>query len=248
MPFFAPSNNKGPQSDAAVNDLNMMNADNTGILSALKVLNGKIEDIRKPSGQDRKSPARTCLDLYLTAQENGEQLDNGLYWVDPNQGCEADAIEVFCDFSSHNNRVETCVHATESKISKASHAAGWWSESDEGMPISYDPVPEARVPRADYTSQITFLRLLATHARQTVTYHCNGGEANLKVRGTGASEFTESHADFEVLSDGCNGQSSWARAIVQVNTKATARMPIKDVYTQESGDQFGIDVGPICFS
>jgi collagen type I/II/III/V/XI/XXIV/XXVII alpha len=90
--------------------MSMVNSDSTGILSALKVLSGKIEDIRKPSGTDRKSPARTCLDLYLASQEAGEDLQDGLYWVDPNQGCEADAIEVYCDFSSYADRVETCVH------------------------------------------------------------------------------------------------------------------------------------------
>jgi collagen type I/II/III/V/XI/XXIV/XXVII alpha len=251
-----PSNMKA-QGDQAMNDMSMISSDSTGVLGALKVLSGKIEDIRRPTGSDRKSPARTCLDLYLSAQELGEILDNGLYWVDPNQGCEADAIEVYCDFTSFHDRVETCVHATQAKIAKASHtstytgAHQWWSNMGEGMPISYDPPREARVPRADYASQVTFLRLLATRARQTVSYHCKNGSADIKLRGTGESEFAAGHADFAVVSDACDGSNAWNRAVFEINTKATARMPIKDIATLEvgsSGQEFGFDIGPVCFS
>lgn len=235
-------------SDAAVNDMSMINADSTGVLGALKVLSGKIEEIKRPSGQDRKSPARTCLDLFLAAQENGETLDNGHYWVDPNQGCEADAIEVYCKFDSFADRVETCVHATESKIAKKSHQSGWWSETN-GMPFAYDPAKDARVPRADYASQITFLRLLASQASQTVKLHCNGGTTEgLKIRGTGTSEFDVNHKDFKITRDGCSGRSGWNHATVEVVTKATARMPIRDLHVADNGDAFGFDVGPICFS
>jgi hypothetical protein len=121
----------------------------------------------------------------------------------------------------------------------------------QGMPISYEPPKEARLPRADYASQITFLRLLATRARQTVSYHCKNGQADLKLRGTGESEFDSAHPDFELVSDSCDGSSNWNKAVMQVNTKATARMPIKDIATLDagnSGQQFGFDIGPVCFS
>jgi collagen type I/II/III/V/XI/XXIV/XXVII alpha len=256
MAFPMPSNTKA-QGDQAMSDQMMVHNDNTGVLGALKVLSGKIETIRRPTGADRKSPARTCLDLYLAAQEVGQLLDNGLYWVDPNQGCEADAIEVYCDFTNFSERVETCVHPTQAKIAKDAHtsvytgAHQWWSNMGQGMPISYDPPKEARVPRADYASQITFLRLLATRARQTVSYHCKNGQADLKLRGTGESEFDAAHPDFVMLSDSCDGSSSWNKAVMQIDTKATARMPIKDIATLDagnSGQQFGFDIGPVCFS
>jgi hypothetical protein len=239
-----------------MNDVNMVEADTNGVLGALKVLSGKIDEIRTPSGKDRKSPARTCLDLYLSAQEAGESLDNGLYWVDPNQGCEADAIEVWCDFTSQTSAVETCVYPTQAKITKSSHtnvftgAHQWWSDMQDGMPISYDPQREARVPRADYASQITFLRLLASRARQTVTYHCKNSSADLKLRGIGETEFDQSHPDFNMVEDNC-GASAWGTATVEINTRKTAVMPVRDLASLEvgnSGQEFGYDIGPVCFS
>merc|ERR1712038_1864009 len=102
------------------------------------------------------------------------------------------------------------------------------------MPVSYDPQREARVPRADYASQLTFLRLLATSARQVVTYHCKGGEADLKLRGTGDSEFTSS--DFETLSDNCSSNSrGWGKATIEIETTKTAQMPIRDIATSDVG-------------
>lgn len=32
----------------------------------------------------------------------------GFYWIDPNQGCTADAIRAYCDFATG----ETCIHAS----------------------------------------------------------------------------------------------------------------------------------------
>lgn len=36
----------------------------------------------------------------------------GFYWVDPNQGCSADAIRVYCDFATG----ETCIQANPKNI------------------------------------------------------------------------------------------------------------------------------------
>jgi len=227
----------------------------------LKILSSKIEDIRQPSGKDRKSPARTCLDLYLSAQEQGIHLDNGLYWVDPNAGCEADAIEVWCDFNTYPERVETCVYPTQGKIAKSKHAssntgAHQWFTDLGGNTISYDPQREARVPRADYSTQITFMRLLSSRARQTMTYHCKGGKSDLKIRGTGDAEFFLDHEDekmrFKVIDDGCERVgSSWGKTTIELNTKKTAYMPIRDIASKDigaNGQEFGFDIEPVCFS
>lgn len=176
-----------------------------------------------------------------------------MYWVDPNAGCEADAIEVKCDFHSYEN-IETCVYPTQGYINVDTHvrsytgAHQWWSEMDSGMPISYDPAYEQRVPRADYASQITFLRLLASQVRQKVEYTCEGGEADLILRGTGAAEFDMDHTDVEVVGNSCDGASG--KATLEVLTSATAAMPIRDIATKHVGDgnKFGFAVGAVCFS
>lgn len=36
----------------------------------------------------------------------------GFYWIDPNQGCSADAIRAYCDFATG----ETCIHANPDNI------------------------------------------------------------------------------------------------------------------------------------
>lgn len=36
----------------------------------------------------------------------------GFYWIDPNQGCTADAIRAYCDFSNG----ETCIYANPDNI------------------------------------------------------------------------------------------------------------------------------------
>lgn len=36
----------------------------------------------------------------------------GFYWIDPNQGCTADAIRAYCDFSTG----ETCIYANPDNI------------------------------------------------------------------------------------------------------------------------------------
>jgi len=36
----------------------------------------------------------------------------GFYWIDPNQGCSADAIRAYCDFATG----ETCIHANPDTI------------------------------------------------------------------------------------------------------------------------------------
>jgi hypothetical protein len=129
-----------------------------------------------------------------------------------------------------------------------SHSAGWWSENN-GMPFAYDPAPEARVQRADYASQTCCVSINARKARQTIKLHCNGGTTqDLKVRGTGNSEFGADHKDFSIVNDNCTGRRGWNSAVVEVKTKATARMPIKDIYVADSGASFGFDIDTVCFS
>jgi hypothetical protein len=90
---------------------------------------------------------------------------------------------------------------------------------------------------------------LATQARQTIKLHCNGGTTSgLKVRGTGNSEFDANHKDFVIANDNCTGRRGWASAVVEVNTKATARMPIKDIHIADEGSAYGFDIGTVCFS
>ena len=59
-------------------------------------------------GLYRHQPAQSCehiLNVNITAS-------NGFYWIDPNLGCSADAILVYCNFTSN----ETCIHPNSSQV------------------------------------------------------------------------------------------------------------------------------------
>jgi len=230
--------------------------DSNSILGTLKQLNSKIEEIKAPNGLSKKTPARSCLDLYLTSEAEGAKLRNGNYWVDPNAGSEIDAIEVYCNFDEADS-VQTCVYPTTSVQAKSSYSRGftgvhqWWSEMDLGNLVSYDPQPTEKVDRADYTSQVTFLRLLSSNASQRVTYLCDNHEADIKLRGTGHAEFDINHPAFTVVSNNCASDRSNGKAVIEVSTSKTSHMPIRDIATLEVGEEdkdFGFEIQPVCFS
>jgi hypothetical protein len=248
---------KGPMGDQAMND-EVVSSETYSVLGALKVLSSRIDEMKAPSGKDKKSPARSCLDLYLEARQNDKVLDNGMYWIDPNSGCEADAVEVMCIFDAPGDKIQTCMYPEKPKVIKQAYSSRftnshqWWSDMADGMPFSYDPPMADRVARADYTSQVTFMRLLSSEARQTLTYHCKNSPADLKLRGTGDSIFSQEDAEFNIVHDNCaNVGSNWGKAQIEVVTSKTAKMPIRDMATLHAGkpgQEFGFDLGPICFS
>lgn len=45
---------------------------------ALKEISSTIDVMKSPLGEDKKSPARSCHDLYLTAQLLGLTVKNGI--------------------------------------------------------------------------------------------------------------------------------------------------------------------------
>ena len=120
-----------------------------------------------------------------------------------------------------------------------------------GYRFDYSPTENIR-NGANYDSQITFLRLLSTQARQvsetlyhlfsqitfqTVTYHCNNSvayfdKANrdyaqaLKLLGSNGVEFTAEGAEpYTVIEDGC-ATGGKDKTVIQYASKKTARLPI----------------------
>jgi hypothetical protein len=262
--MFSPGGSKGP-SDGAINDEGARaDSRDSEMTIQIKQLSDTIDNMRRPSGTDKKNPARSCLDLYLAAQASGERLRSSWYWVDPNAGCEADAIQVFCDF----NTLETCVNPSNGKVNNGTHirtSSGqhvYFGQMQNGYQFDYEP-KEDKISGASYESQITFLRLLSTQARQQVTYYCKNSvayysdksatyESALKLRGSNGVEFTAEGAEqYRVLEDGCSDSSnSWDKTIFEYSTTKTARLPVMDIAPLDigkSGQEFGIEMGPVCF-
>jgi len=186
------------------------------------------------------------------------------YWVDPNGGCESDAIKVFCNFDT----LETCVQPNNGKVENATHHHTstdqhvYFGDMQDGYAFDYTP-KEDKIDGANYNSQITFLRLLSEQARQQVTYHCKNSvayyndkarnyDSALKLRGANGAELTaQGAAQYTVIEDGCSDSSyQWDKTIIEYTTELTARLPIMDVAAIDIGEknkEFGIEVGPVCF-
>lgn len=67
--------------------------------NALKVCNGKefaTFAYAIPLGSDAKSPGQSCQNIL---DKTGSKI-NGLYWIDPNGGNNADAFQAYCDMTT----------------------------------------------------------------------------------------------------------------------------------------------------
>lgn len=121
------------------------------------------------------------------------------------------------------------------------------------------------VTSKDMATQFAFMRLLANHASQNITYHCknsiaymDGETGNLKkavilqgsndveLRAEGNSRFT-----FSVLEDSCTRHTGeWGRTVIEYRTNKPSRLPILDIAPMDIGgaeQEFGLDIGPVCF-
>ncbi|NXR95774.1 CO2A1 protein, partial [Hypocryptadius cinnamomeus] len=113
--------------------------------------------------------------------------------------------------------------------------------------------------------QMTFLRLLSTEGSQNVTYHCRNsvayldeesgslrkalllqGSNDVEIRAEGNSRFT-----YSVLEDGCTKHTGkWGRTVIEYRSQKTSRLPIVDIAPMDIGgpeQEFGVELGPVCF-
>ncbi|KAG8515656.1 Collagen alpha-1(III) chain [Galemys pyrenaicus] len=232
------------------------------IMTSLKSVNGQIENLISPDGS-RKNPARNCRDLKFCHPE----LKSGEYWVDPNQGCKMDAIKVFCNMETG----ETCINASPLSVPRKR----WWTDSstekkhiwfgetmDGGFQFSYGN-PE--LPEDVLDVQLAFLRLLSSRASQNITYHCKNSIAYmdhasgnvkkaLRLMGSNDGEFKaegNSKFTYTVLEDGCTKHTGeWGKTVFEYRTRKAMRLPIIDFAPYDIGgpdQEFGVDVGPVCF-
>ncbi|KAJ8264578.1 hypothetical protein GJAV_G00150910 [Gymnothorax javanicus] len=259
-----------PAQEKAPDPLRSYRADDPSVLrdrdsavdSTLKTLSQRIENIRSPEGT-QKNPARACRDLRMCHPE----WKSGEYWIDPNQGSALDAIKVYCNMETG----QTCVTPSQPEIPKKNWYTNknkekkhvWFSESmTEGFQFQYGS--EGSDPE-DVNIQLTFLRLMANEATQNITYHCKNsiaymdqqtgnlkkalllqGSNDIEIRAEGNSRFT-----YSVSEDGCTSHTgAWGKTVIEYKTSKTSRLPIIDIAPMDVGasnQEFGIEVGPVCF-
>lgn len=222
-------------------------------MASIGALSQQINKIREPQGSSKDNPARTCRDLFL----NHPHLESGYYWVDPNLGCNEDAILVFCNADTN----ETCVGAEAPEearipdqpnaVPNATHYEGKVKRAFfSTMRDSY-----SKFAYVDEATQLTFLRLLSTNARQTVTYYCKNVEGNPIFLASSDVELVDdanSKFNYRIIEDGCTiGSTEWGKSVYEYNTKKTTRLPIVDFAPGPVGaadQQFGLVMGDVCFA
>uniref|UniRef100_A0A8C4FC74 Collagen, type XI, alpha 2 n=1 Tax=Dicentrarchus labrax TaxID=13489 RepID=A0A8C4FC74_DICLA len=246
-----------PASDAAGTEFLMGSEGMEEIFGSLNSLRQEIETMRFPLGT-QDSPARTCQDLHLSQPD----LKDGDYWIDPNQGCSRDSFKVFCNFT---NGVETCLYPSKSintvKMSSwdKETPGSWYSQFATGSKFSYvdsngEPVGVV---------QLGFLRLLSVQARQNLTYHChrsvawadrsakNSYDRALHLKGANDEGLSyETNPYIKALVDGCSYRKGFDRTVLEINTPQVEHLPLLDIKVSdfgESNQQFGFEVGPVCF-
>lgn len=178
-----------------------------------------------------------------------------------------DAIKVFCNMETG----ETCVNANPIGVPRKNWytASGnvkkhiWFGESmNGGFQFGYG---DAELPEDVSEVQMAFLRILSSRASQNITYHCknsiaymDGENGNVKkslkfmssteseLKAEGNSKFT-----YTVLEDGCTKHTGeWGKTVFEYRTRKAMRLPIVDIAPMDIGgpdQEFGVDVGPVCF-
>ncbi|KAG7260345.1 hypothetical protein CRUP_035139 [Coryphaenoides rupestris] len=246
------------QADAAGAEFGAAGEGMEEIFGSLNSLRQEIETMRFPLGT-RDSPARTCQDLQLSqpAYQDGE------YWIDPNQGCSRDSFKVFCNFTS--GAVETCLYPSKGLNTVKMNTweketpGSWISSFAAGSKFSYMDASGEPVG----VVQLGFLRLLSVQARQNLTYHChrsvawadrtagNGHQRALRLQAANEEELSyETNPYVKALVDGCSYRKGFDRTVLEVNTPQVEHLPLMDVKVTdfgESNQQFGLEVGPVCF-
>lgn len=226
------------------------------VFGSLNNLKQDIERMKFPMGT-QDNPARTCNDLQLSQPD----YPDGEYWIDPNQGCTGDAIQVFCNFTAGG---ETCIFPDKksagvriSNWPKESPGA-WFSEFKRGKILNYVDMTESTIT----TVQMTFLKLLSSSARQNFTYVCHQSVAwydakadsydkALRFLGSNDEELSYDNNPFiKPLTDGCSLKQGYSKSVLEINTPRIDQLPIIDVMLNdfgESNQRFGFEVGPVCF-
>lgn len=176
-----------------------------------------------------------------------------------------DAIKVYCDFSSG----ETCIQAQPDSVAVKNWYKNskpkkhvWLGEINGGTQFEYNT---EGVTSKEMATQLAFMRLLANHASQNITYHCKNsiaymdeetGSLNKAVMLQGSNDVElvaegNSRFTYTVLVDGCSKKTNeWGKTIIEYKTNKPSRLPFLDIAPLDIGgsdQELYVDIGPVCF-
>lgn len=218
----------------------------------MSLLEVQLQAMQSPDGS-QVFPGKTCKDLKSCFTE----LKSGEYWVDPNLGCVADAFKVYCNFTSG----ETCLYPKKTMYEKKK----WVRSGQDGFRWMMEELVKEKVDYVADVVQMRHLRMNSQRVRQNITYHCRNSHAFKNANGKEETfvkfmndDSVEMHRGAhaknrpKVISDGCNVKDGkWHKTVFEVETTATSKLPVSDIAVFDVADdneEFGIELGPVCFS
>lgn len=224
----------------------------------LEKLLEKVDKTVKPTGTLNK-PARTCRELF---ESYPTILKSGSYFIDPNEGASNDAVLATCN----RETFETCISPADSfKVDKKN----WGNFDDQYKWIMSDLHNGAEIGYKMEVPQMKVLQSLSMNVRQTFTYHCKNSFALTDDTGAQSAHplmFKVDNEDVETLAvkvesrklmydivhDDCAKKHwTWRNTTIEVKSQLPEQLPILDVAAHDIGgydEEFGLDVGPVCFS
>jgi len=213
-------------------------------------MSSTVENMKFPVGS-KENPAMTCKELM-----DVDDIQDGYFWIDPNLGCPADAVRVYCNFTAGG---ETCVPPFREKVPKKawqkSAMASWnkFSDVKDGFKITYKA---SRI-------QFNFLRLLSTRVRQHVTVKCKrivvwfhrvtkSYRYSWIFHGRKGFDFTAtSKPKPKVIRDYCQRDDGrWRRTEFSFESERVDVLPLEDLsffHRAVGNEQFGLKIGPVCY-
>lgn len=144
-------------------------------------------------------PARTCKHL----SNERPDLESARYWIDPNGGDKADAVQVYCDMTEKATCIQPSFGESNTDIADNENELRL-SRTANGM-VSYD------IP----TNQLNSLQMMSTHASQSMKYYCNNPNdynwvSNPQIAltflawdGAKLTAKGSKHLRYELIEDGC---------------------------------------------
>jgi hypothetical protein len=212
-----------------------------GVFNWLEELGTRLDGMEKPDGS-RLFPAKSCKDLKMCFPDSV----TGEYWIDTNGGTKEDAFLARCNFDDYS--VQTCIQPKKTSYEKVSY-----EKVKSGYKWILQEIHSER-DKFEYTAsktQMEFLRMSSDRVRQNITYNCLNSNAHLKIMTNDETEI-KPHSDYvNVISDECHKKDgTWRQAVLEVETTVCDRLPVADVAVKDIYDdnqEFGIDIGPICF-
>merc|ERR1719447_556592 len=196
--------------------------------------------VKKEGLGSSMEPAPSCADLFKMKPS----LRSGDYWIDPNAGSAADAVLVHCNRINY----ETCIYSKTPTMDNRKHYEG----VDQFVWAKKDIHDEPGWEYAANVVQIKMIRLLSERARQNITYHCKNSNAIVKILSDDDVTNDIMKFDTKIIKDDCLIKDGmWRKSVWEIDTERLETLPIQDIAVKDVGDkgeEFGLEVGPICFS